>query len=83
MTTCPNQSLLQRFLRGDLSDEESDRVAAHTDECPACEAILGKIESQTDSLLERMGDAALKVNDHLDDEHFQRLRDKLLDLPTT
>ena len=83
MTSCPNLSTLQRFLRGELPDEESDRIAAHTDECPACESLLRQLEEQTDSLLDRIGPVSADAGPRSDDENFQRLRDKLFALSST
>ncbi len=80
MPICPDLSVLQRFLNGDLPDEESDHIAAHTDECPACESVLKHLEEQADTLLDRMRRGAAVAGDRDNDEHFQRVREKLWEL---
>lgn len=45
-----------RFLRGDVSDSDSDRIAAHVDECSDCQQRLSELEETRDPVLGLIAD---------------------------
>jgi hypothetical protein len=48
--TCPSPEALTRFAVGDLDAAEFACVAAHVEQCPACEAALQAFDAVTDPL---------------------------------
>jgi hypothetical protein len=48
MISCPDVELLQRFLRSELSDEESTEVSAHLDNCTICEQAVAQLVANAD-----------------------------------
>lgn len=56
---CPQQTELFEFRTGNLSGPVLERIAAHLQNCSACEAVLDALDEQTDSFLSRLQQAAL------------------------
>ncbi|MBL8825997.1 MAG: protein kinase, partial [Planctomycetaceae bacterium] len=48
----PTSDELSAFLLGKLPLEQCDEVASHIEACPPCQETLGRLESQSDTLLE-------------------------------
>ena len=46
-TDCPPPADLPVFHAGDLPPADIDRVAAHLEHCPACQAALAALDGQT------------------------------------
>jgi anti-sigma factor RsiW len=44
---CPAPAALAAFHAGDLPPADIDRVAAHLEGCPACEAVLQRLDGRT------------------------------------
>src|SRR5262245_54509922 len=59
-TQCPPAAELSRFAVGDLPKPAFTRVAAHVQQCPACEASLQALDDEGDALLSGLRDGAAK-----------------------
>jgi serine/threonine protein kinase len=55
---CPEEAELAEFRTGNLSGAALERIAAHVQQCCACETTLCALEEQTDSFLSRLQQAA-------------------------
>ena len=53
-TTCPSRDDLAAFTLGGLPAEQRQRIDAHLDDCPACQAQLETIGEAEDTLLSRL-----------------------------
>ncbi|MBY0524566.1 MAG: protein kinase [Gemmataceae bacterium] len=60
-TQCPPAVELSRFAVGDLSKPAFARVAAHVQQCAACEATLQALDDEGDPLLSGLRDGASKA----------------------
>ena len=40
---CPEENVLLDFVRGDLSEKQTEEVEAHIDTCPVCSAVLAEL----------------------------------------
>jgi WD40 repeat protein len=50
-SACPSEQELIAFQIGVLADADVDRIAAHLETCPRCEALLDDVDGRTDPLL--------------------------------
>src|SRR4051812_44490493 len=50
-SACPDREVLSAYVLGKLPAEASDQVAAHTETCPACQAVLTGLDTAADSLI--------------------------------
>ncbi|MBY0527712.1 MAG: protein kinase [Gemmataceae bacterium] len=50
-TACPSRDELSAYLLGKLPDDASQRVAAHSGQCPSCQKALAMLDSVSDPLL--------------------------------
>jgi serine/threonine protein kinase len=57
-TTCPDPAELSGFATGALSRARLAWVAAHAEQCPACEAALQALDAYADSLVTRLRQAS-------------------------
>jgi serine/threonine protein kinase len=55
---CPDPAELARFVTGNLSGKDFQRVARHVEGCSACETALGTLDDRTDPFLSRVRRAA-------------------------
>jgi formylglycine-generating enzyme required for sulfatase activity len=51
MSTCPSLDQLSKLALGTLPPDSMQWVAAHVDECPACEAVFAGLEERGDLLI--------------------------------
>jgi len=51
---CPTLDGIQAFLEGRLSTTESDKLSSHIDQCPACDQLLSRLESQEEPVVRRV-----------------------------
>jgi serine/threonine protein kinase len=58
---CPDRSLLADFLRGTLSEEAFQRVAAHVESCGACEETVASLENSSDPFIARLREAGSRT----------------------
>src|SRR5947209_7191481 len=74
MTSCPDASVLQRFLLGQLPPEELEALGPHVDGCPACRNTLRSLQVH-DPLLEALQHPppSLPVPDTVLEQLLQRL----------
>jgi serine/threonine protein kinase len=54
---CPDQTELLAFVRGTLSTPAFTRLAAHVEQCTACQTVLDRLDSIGDSVLSGLRDA--------------------------
>ncbi len=53
VVVCPDQSVLQQFLLGQLSTEDVERLAGHVETCGSCVTVLNTLRAN-DTLVESM-----------------------------
>ncbi len=51
---CPTQMQLEQFVLGELDESQLTQVAAHADECDACQQVLSALDRKQDLLLGRL-----------------------------
>ena len=56
---CPSPHQLTAYVLGGLADPDFDLVAEHVSGCPACQKILGELDSASDSVLDRLREASV------------------------
>jgi serine/threonine protein kinase len=57
-TDCPDPAELIRFVTGNLSGQDFQRIARHVEACSACETVLGALDDRPDPFLTRVRRAA-------------------------
>lgn len=50
--TCLTEEVIQRFIDGELSAEQTEAAAAHLAACDRCSTLLGEVEQETSLLME-------------------------------
>ena len=54
LTSCPDRDQLLGYLLGRLPEDASEQIAAHLDECPACEAVAETLDQASDTLVSEL-----------------------------
>jgi serine/threonine protein kinase len=76
LTTCPPPPTLAAFLLGKLSDGEAEEIAAHLDDCAACDRQAAALEADADSFVSEIkrptGEASL-----LEEQNFRRAAERV------
>ena len=54
MSECPPPEQLMAFAKGNLSKDDFESLAAHVEQCPACDALLEKFEASEDNLVSQL-----------------------------
>ncbi|QEL18572.1 serine/threonine-protein kinase [Limnoglobus roseus] len=49
-TACPSSAELTAFHRGEIAPVDGDRVTAHLEDCPACEAVLKNLDARQEDV---------------------------------
>ena len=69
--SCPDRSVLEAMLLGELSPELTEGLAAHVERCPSCEETVESLGDSKDDLIEDLG--KLLASD------FSRVRQELME----
>ena len=68
-TTCPTQEELKSLSLGQLSDEQSDRLIIHLNDCQPCQSEMGTLETAEDTFVAQLRSASDGIDgDSLIDE---------------
>lgn len=71
--TCPSADRLREFLEGSVDDPAADQIADHVDDCPTCNVVISKLESDQDQAMQRLRDR-LRIEALLDEPELGHLR---------
>lgn len=71
--TCPSEDRLRDFLEGSVNDAEADQISDHVDDCPVCNSVILKLESDQDHAIQKLRDG-LQLESLLEEPELSYLR---------